>query len=88
MGVIKSSDLRDAEDVDVIGEVERKAETVKQNALEKENNKETEGEPNDKRSTEEVLANVGKTSGTLSGALQAELRILAFTADISARMFQ
>lgn len=35
MGVIKSSDLRDAEDVDVIGEVERKAETVKQNALEK-----------------------------------------------------
>lgn len=88
MGVIKSSDLRDAEDFDVIGEVERKAETVKQNALEKENNKETEGEPNDKRSTEEVLANVGKTSVTLSGALQAELRILAFTADISARMFQ
>ena len=63
MGVIKSSDLRDAEDVDVIGEVERKAETVKQNALEKENNKETEGEPNDKRSTEEVLANVGKNIG-------------------------
>ena len=62
-GVIKSSDLRDAEDVDVIGEVERKAETVKQNALEKENNKETEGEPNDKRSTEEVLANVGKNIG-------------------------
>lgn len=88
MGVIKSSDLRDAEDFDVIGEVERKAETVKQNALEKENNKETEGEPTDKRSTEEVLANVGKTSVTLSGALQAELRILAFTADISARMFQ
>ncbi len=63
MGVIKSSDLRDAEDFDVIGEVERKAETVKQNALEKENNKETEGEPNDKRSTEEVLANVGKNIG-------------------------
>ena len=63
MGVIKSSDLRDAEDVDVIGEVERKAETVKQNALEKENNKETEGEPTDKRSTEEVLANVGKNIG-------------------------
>lgn len=62
-GVIKSSDLRDAEDFDVIGEVERKAETVKQNALEKENNKETEGEPNDKRSTEEVLANVGKNIG-------------------------
>ena len=52
-----------AEDVDVIGEVERKAETVKQNALEKENNKETEGEPTDKRSTEEVLANVGKNIG-------------------------
>lgn len=63
MGVIKSSDLRDAEDFDVIGEVERKAETVKQNALEKENNKETESEPNDKRSTEEVLANVGKNIG-------------------------
>lgn len=63
MGVIKSSDLRDAEDFDVIGEVERKAETVKQNALEKENNKETEGEPTDKRSTEEVLANVGKNIG-------------------------
>ena len=40
-----------------------KAETVKQNALEKENNKETEGEPTDKRSTEEVLANVGKNIG-------------------------
>ena len=39
-GLVKSSDLRDAEDFDVIGEVERKAETVKQNALEKENNKE------------------------------------------------
>ena len=63
MGVIKSSDLRDAEDFDVIGEVERKAETVKQNALEKENNKETEGEQTDKRSTEEVLANVGKNIG-------------------------
>lgn len=63
MGVIKSSDLRDAEDVDVIGEVEKKAETVRKNALEEEHNKENESEPTDKRSTEEVLANVGKNIG-------------------------
>ena len=56
MGVIKSSDLRDAEDVDVIGEVEKKAETVRKNALEEEHNKENESEPTDKRSTEEVLS--------------------------------
>ena len=63
MGVIKSSDLRDAEDFDVIGEVEKKAETVKQKALEEEQNKENEGEPTDKKSAGEVLANVGENVG-------------------------
>lgn len=67
MGVIKSSDLRDAEDFDVIGEVEKKAETVKQKALEEEQNKENEGEPNDKKSAGEVLTNVGASVG---GALK------------------
>lgn len=63
MGVIKSSDLRDAEDFDVIGEVEKKAETVKQKALEEEQNKENEGQPTDKKSAGEVLANVGENVG-------------------------
>lgn len=63
MGVIKSSDLRDAEDFDVIGEVEKKAETVKQKALEEEQNKENEGELTDKKSAGEVLANVGENVG-------------------------
>lgn len=63
MGVIKSSDLRDAEDFDVIGEVEKKAETVKKKALEEEQNKENEGEPTDKKSAGEVLANVGENVG-------------------------
>lgn len=63
MGVIKSSDLRDAEDFDVIGEVEKKAETVKQKALEEEQNKENEGEPTNKKSAGEVLANVGENVG-------------------------
>ncbi len=63
MGVIKSSDLRDAEDFDVIGEVEKKAETVKQKALEEEQNKENEGDPTDKKSAGEVLANVGENVG-------------------------
>lgn len=63
MGVIKSSDLRDAEDFDVIGEVEKKAETVKQKALEEEQNKVNEGEPTDKKSAGEVLANVGENVG-------------------------
>lgn len=63
MGVIKSSDLRDAEDFDVIGEVEKKAETVKQKALEEEQNKENKGEPTDKKSAGEVLANVGENVG-------------------------
>ena len=67
MGVIKSSDLRDAEDFDVIGEVEKKAETVKQKALEEEQNKENESEPTDKKSAGEVLANVGASVG---GALK------------------
>ena len=77
MGVIKSSDLRDAEDFDVIGEVERKAETVKQNALEKENNKETEGEPNDKTvNGKRFIANVGKkqSGNALKGILQAGVK--------------
>ena len=64
MGVIKSSDLRDAEDFDVIGEVEKKAETVKQKALEEEQNKENEGEPTDKKSAGEVFANVGASVGS------------------------
>lgn len=63
MGVIKSSDLRDAEDFDVIGEVEKKAETVKQKALEEEQNKENDGQPTDKKSAGEVLANVGENVG-------------------------
>lgn len=63
MGVIKSSDLRDAEDFDVIGEVEKKAETVKKKALEEEQNKENEGEPTDKKSAGEVLADVGENVG-------------------------
>ena len=63
MGVIKSSDLRDAEDFDVIGDVEKKAETVKQKALEEEQNKENEGEQTDKKSAGEVLANVGENVG-------------------------
>lgn len=67
MGVIKSSDLRDAEDFDVIGEVEKKAETVKKKALEEEQNKENEGEQTDKKSAGEVLANVGASVG---GALK------------------
>lgn len=63
MGVIKSSDLRDAEDFDVIGEVEKKAETVKKKALEEEQNKENEGETADKKSAGEVLADVGENVG-------------------------
>lgn len=63
MGVIKSTDLRDAEDFDVIGEVEKKAETVKKKALEEEQNKENEGETADKKSAGEVLANVGAGVG-------------------------
>ena len=68
MGVIKSSDIRDAEDVDVIGEVEKKAENVKKKALEKEKEEnESVAENADKKSVGEVFAKAG---GSVLGALK------------------